>query len=136
MWKPWRTQITTTNKNRRMININTLMKVLLKNQIRRIIDKIVDVYESQTKCHTICDRNCMTFCSKFIDINHLINDYSYLVQLITIPLPSWCCKFSSLYSSSLFLFFIAFKCSIESSRLVRDVSSLSVREVSVVSGLS
>ena len=57
-------------------------------------------------------------------------------MLITISLPSWCCKLSSLYSSSSLGFFMDFKFSIESSQLVCDVSSLSVREVSVVSGLS
>ena len=73
---------------------------------------------------------------KFVDINRLINASYSLVLLITVPLPCWCCEFSSLYSSSSFLFFVDFTFSIESSWSVRDNSSLSVRGVSVDSGLS
>ena len=77
----------------------------------------------------------MTFCLKFIDINRLVNDSYSLVLLITVSLPFWCCKYSSLYSTSSF-FFTSFKLSIELYRSVRSVSYLSVREVSVLSGLS
>ena len=56
--------------------------------------------------------------------------------LSTRSLPSWFFEVSSLYSSSILVFFVSFTFAIESSRLVCDVSSFLGCEVSVVSVLS
>ena len=53
---------------------------------------------------------------------------------ISVSLPCWCWELSYFYSSSSCLFFVAFIFSIESYLSVHDVSSLSVREVSVYPG--
>ena len=82
----------------------------------------------------------ITYCTrvrlKYIDINCLINALSFLILVITLSLPSWCYEFSSFYLSSSFLLFMAFVFSIEPSQLVRDILSLSLCEVSLVSVLS
>ena len=78
------------------------------------------------------------FCDILFEIHRhqpLNKCFVFFVFLITFSLSSWCCLLSSLYLFSSFVFFVAFTFSIESYRLVRDASYLSVREVSIVSGL-